>query len=53
MTTPEERIRAISNTHQFLRDLLDPKKTPRVPRAIRKQALWLLRHYPMHYDPRP
>ena len=46
MTIPVERGRAISNTEQFLCDLLDPKKTPRVPSDIRRQARWLLKHYP-------
>lgn len=46
MTLPDERYRAIKQTQQFLQDLMDPKKTPRVPRAIRKQAYSLLRHYP-------
>jgi hypothetical protein len=43
---PSERSRAIGYAHQFLRDLLDPKKTPRVPKAIRQRALRVLRHYP-------
>jgi len=32
MTLPFERKRAVTNTEQFLKDLLDPQKTPRVPR---------------------
>lgn len=31
-------------------DLLDPKKTPRVPKDIRRRASSLLRHYPSQYD---
>jgi len=31
-------------------DLTDPKKTPRLPLAIRKQAMYCLRHYPTDYD---
>jgi hypothetical protein len=31
-------------------DLLDPKKTPRVPKEIRRRASALLRHYPSDYD---
>lgn len=46
MTTHDERIRAIKNTGEFLYSLLDPKKTPRVPRAVREVAYACLRHYP-------
>ena len=46
---PCERTWAIRNTNQFLIDLLDPKKTPRVPSAIRKEAYRCLRHYPGDY----
>lgn len=31
-------------------DLTDPKKTPRLPLAIRKQAMYCLRHYPTDFD---
>jgi hypothetical protein len=34
----------------FLRSLLDPKKTPRVPKEIRRLAYNCLRHYPGEYD---
>jgi hypothetical protein len=50
MTINEERISAVSRTRQFLLDLLDPQKTPRVPRSIRKQSYSLLRHFPTEYD---
>lgn len=50
MTIPSERTRAVMQTEKFLEDLLDPKKTPRVPKHIRKQALWCLRHYPSQFD---
>lgn len=46
MTIPVERFRAVASTRDFMRDLLDTKKTPRVPRAIRERALRCLRHYP-------
>ena len=49
MTLPIERKWAIDNTRLFLRDLMDPKKTPRVPSAIRKEASRCLRHYPGEY----
>jgi hypothetical protein len=52
MTLPNERTRAVTNARQFLTDLLDPKKTPRVPKKIRKEAYWVLRHFPwdLHID---
>jgi len=50
MTLPQERSRAIEQTRNFLRDLLDPKKTPKIPKAIRTQAYWCLRHFPWDLD---
>ena len=50
MTLPCERYNAIKRTKEFLVDLLDPKKTPRVPKAIRQQAYYCLRHYPGGYN---
>lgn len=46
MTMPDERTRAVINTRKFLRDLLDPKATPKVPKQIREAAYRLLKHYP-------
>ena len=50
MTVPRERTNAVMFTENFLYDLIDPKKTPRVPRAIRQRAHALLRHYPSQFD---
>ena len=50
MTLPYERYNAIKRTEEFLKDLMDPKKTPRVPKTIRKQAYYCLRHYPGGYN---
>ena len=49
MTLPDERYGAIRHTEDFLVSLCDPRSTPRVPRAIRRQAANLLRHYPSKY----
>jgi hypothetical protein len=49
MTLPCERYNAVTRTEEFLKDLLDPKKTPRVPKEVRKQAYYCLRHYPSKY----
>lgn len=50
MTLPFERTRSVLYTKQFLEELLDPRKTPRVPRPLRGRAKALLRHYPMACD---
>ena len=49
MTLPDERYRALKWAESFLQDLLDPSKTPRVPKRIRQQAYAVLRHYPGTY----
>lgn len=52
MTIPVERTRAVMNAGRFLLSLLDPKKTPKVPRAIRHEAGAVLRHYPASFEMR-
>ena len=49
MTLPDERYRALKCGKEFLYDLLNPKKTPRVPKDIRRQAHHILRHYPDNF----
>ena len=50
MTLPVERTNAVLRTEKFLLSLCDPKKTPRVPKAVREEARRLLKHYPSEYD---
>jgi len=50
MTLPDERYRAVKWAEQLLKDLCDPTKTPRVPKAIRARASSCLRHYPGAWD---
>lgn len=50
MTIPYERTRALIETNLFLHELQDPKRTPRVPAAVREIARKLLRHYPSYSD---
>jgi hypothetical protein len=50
MTLPDERFRSVLKTEEFLESLLDPKKTPRVPKDIRQQARCCLRHYPSYHN---
>jgi excinuclease UvrABC nuclease subunit len=47
MTLPDERYRAVVQTQKFLREILT---TPRVPKAVKDQARYCLRHYPSEYD---
>lgn len=49
MTLPIERTNAVLRAERFLIDLRDPKKYPRVPKAVREEAHRLLRHYPSQY----
>lgn len=50
MTIPYERTRSILETRDFLRELQDPRLTPRVPASVREHARALLRHYPSYAD---
>ena len=50
MTLPRERSLTVKYTRDFLYDLLDSKKTPRVPKEIRDRARRLLRHFPSDFD---
>ena len=50
MTLPDERYRAVKFARDFMFDLMDPKKTPGVPRAQRERARHVLRHYPSEWD---
>jgi hypothetical protein len=49
VTLPDERYRALKMAESMLMDLMDPSKTPRVPRSVRAQARSVLRHYPGPY----
>jgi hypothetical protein len=50
MTLPDERYRAVQAAAEFLWELGDPKKTPRVPADIRRRARGIMRHFPSRYD---
>jgi len=47
MSTTEEEARAIEAVRRFCYDLLDPKATPRVPRAVRQRARAVCKHLPV------
>jgi hypothetical protein len=46
MTLPRERTNSLRMARDFLESLLNPTLTPRVPKDIRRQAYWCLRHFP-------
>lgn len=50
MTLPSEKRNALGMTHGFLRSLLSPEETPRIPKKIREFARDCLRHYPAPYE---
>ena len=50
MSLPDQRTRSLIYARDFLLSLLDPKKTPKVPRAIRREAGNRLRHYPSKWE---
>lgn len=47
MTLPDEWFISMRKNRDFLFDLLNPEKTPKVPREIRKRASECLKHFPM------
>jgi hypothetical protein len=47
---PYEEVNSLKAVRKFLHDLLDPSKTPRVPKAIRLRAHRLSKHYPMDHS---
>lgn len=47
MTMPFERTRCIVQTHAFLTELASDTE---VPERVRKDAQFLLRHFPTKYD---
>lgn len=49
MTLPDERYRSLTQTREFLIQLMNSKDTPRVPKIIRQRARGLLRHWPDSY----
>lgn len=50
MTLPHERFAAIAKTRHLLGALVDPKRTPAVPKPIRDEASRCLKHFPTPLD---
>lgn len=53
MTLPYERTRSLINVYDFLLRLSNPyvkDGIKRIPKEVRKEARWLMRHFPRPYD---
>ena len=51
MTLPDERYRAVMWAMRFLGDVAhNPKKYPRISKAVRQEAYSILRHFPSEWD---
>jgi hypothetical protein len=50
MTLPRERLNSIKAAREFLRDLLIPNKTPKISKALRTRAYYILKHFPSDLD---
>ena len=50
MTLPDERYRAVDRTRRLLLNLVNPAHTPRVPKIVRDEAAYCLRHFPTTFD---
>jgi hypothetical protein len=46
VSLPSEEAAAVDAARRFLFDLLNPKVTPRVPKAVRERARRVVKHYP-------
>ena len=43
----EEEYHSLKETYKLLCDVLDPKKTPRVPKPVRDKARHCLKYFPV------
>jgi hypothetical protein len=50
MTLPNEWFISIRKNREFLFELLNPGKTPRVSKEVRKKASECLKHFPMKHE---
>ena len=46
MTVPIEMIYSLRKTREFLFDLMDSNKTPKLPKKVRRQAGRCIKHFP-------
>jgi hypothetical protein len=47
---PIEEYYSLKETYSFLYELIDPQKTPRLPKEIRDKARKCIRNYPVERD---
>ena len=50
MTLPNEWFISMRKNREFLFELLNPGKTPRVSKEVRKRASECLKHFPMKHE---
>lgn len=53
MTLPYERTRALINVHEFLirlSNVYSENGIKHIPAEVRREARWLLKHFPRPYD---
>ena len=50
MTLFNEKINSLKRIREFLRDLMDPKKYPKIPLKVRMEARARLKHFAADYD---
>jgi hypothetical protein len=51
MTVPYERYNAVLNARRFLLAIgTDKQRYPRIPKAVRQEALGILKHFPAEHD---
>ena len=44
---PEEEYHSLKETYKLLSHLIDPQKTPRIPKTLRDRAKHCLKYYPV------
>lgn len=47
ISTPMQQVNAVVAARDFFLRMSDPKKMPKIPREVRREARSLLRHYPL------
>ena len=47
MSQQENEYHSLKETYRLLCHLIDPKKTPNIPKRLRDKARYCLKHYPI------
>jgi hypothetical protein len=50
MSLHSEKVNALKRAREFLRDLMNPKKYPKIPLKVRMEARASLKHFVADYD---